>query len=156
MSSDPRMYPVGSGQMTDPLWGNSVSVIRVRKTIAEVNAGSELLPARSGLKYRLHDFGMIAVGGAVTAATDVRVLGTRGGSSVALGVAAVAGLTQSTHLRAGTPFATAGTASIVLLADGASFTALDANTAVTCGKTGSAAATATHVDFLLTYSVEQA
>jgi hypothetical protein len=57
-------------------------------------------------------------------------------------------------IRLGAPFATAGTASIVGLADGASLTALDANTAVTIGKTGGTLATATHVDVLLDYTAE--
>lgn len=122
---------------------------RQRFTIAEINAGASLLPALgASFKYRIVDVAVIAIGGAVTGATDVRVLGTRAAASVALLVAAVAALTQSALLRA-------GAANAVILADGASFTALDANTAVTVGKTGASAATATNVDVLISYIVEK-
>lgn len=123
--------------------------LRARVTTALVNAGSVLLPALPTVRWRLFDIILISIGGAASGATDVRILGTRAGASVALGIAAVAGLTQSTVLRAGSPFATAGTASIVCLADGASFTQLDANTAVTIGKTGGSLATSTNIDVLL-------
>jgi hypothetical protein len=121
--------------------------LRTRVTVAQINAGLTLLPAVPGFAYRLIDVSLIAIGGAVTGATDVRILGTRAAGSVALLVAAVAALTQSALLRA-------GAANAVILADGASFTPLDANTAVTIGKTGGSAATATHVDVALTYALE--
>jgi len=125
----------------------AVMQIRTRVTIAQVNAGLTLLAAVPGYAYRVIDCALIAIGGAVTGATDVRILGTRTAGSVALLVAAVAALTQSALLRA-------GAANAVLLADGASFTPLDANTAVTIGKTGGTGATATHVDVILTYALE--
>jgi len=121
--------------------------LRRRCTVAEINAGVTLLAAVPGRAYRLIDAYMIAIGGAVTAATDVRVLGTRAAGSVALLAVAVAALTQSAVVRA-------GAANAAVLADGASFTPLDANTAVTAGKTGGAAATATHVDIVLIYALE--
>ena len=43
-----------------------------------------------------------------------------------------------------------------LLADGASFSACDANTAITIGKTGSSGTTATGIDVLLSYVIEAA
>jgi hypothetical protein len=159
---DSRMYPVGKGSDKSRSIGNvniDFGVLkqqRTRVTLAQINAGFTLLPAVPGVRWRIDDIKMIAVGGAVAAATDVRVLGTRAGSSVALGIAAVAGLTQSTVLRLGTPFATAGTASIVALTDGGSHSQLDANTAVTVGKTGSTATTATAVDVILSYVADPA
>ena len=45
---------------------------------------------------------------------------------------------------------------ILMLADGASFVACDVNTAITAGITGSAITTATHIDFLLSYVIEDA
>lgn len=122
--------------------------IRKRFTIAQVNAGATLLPARDGVAYRLVDAYAVAIGGAVAAVTTVDLLGTSTTSRklVAWGQAA---LTQSTVVRAG---ASGGT----VLADGASFTANDENTAITIGKTGSDATTATHIDVVVTYAIEAA
>jgi len=120
---------------------------RERVTIAQINAGYTLLnPARLG-KYRLCDLTLIAIGGAAAGATSVDVKGTRSGSSVSLLVAAVAALTQSTVARI-------GAANMVVLADGASFTALDVNTAITIIKNGSDLTTATHIDVLMEYAVD--
>lgn len=121
--------------------------IRQRFTVAQINAGATVLAAVPGFAYRLIDAAMIAIGGAVSGATDVRLLGTRAAGSVALLLVAVAALTQSALVHAGDANAT-------ILADGASFTPLDANTAITIGKTGGSAATATHVDVILTYALE--
>jgi hypothetical protein len=122
---------------------------RIRSTIAEVNAGKTLLPALPGFRYVVRDVKMIAVGGAVAAATTVDVLATQGAASVKLLAVAVAALTQSALVRAGAANAT-------ILADGASFAPNDANTAVTIGKTGSTATTATNVDVIIDYAVEAA
>jgi hypothetical protein len=122
-------------------------VIRKRFTIAEVNAGATILPALVGHKYRMHDAIMISVGGAAATATTVDILGTVTTSRKLLAVA-VAALTQSAVVRAGAANAT-------VLADGASFTANDENTAITIGKTGSDVATATHIDVELTYTIEE-
>lgn len=122
-------------------------VTRQRFTVAQVNAGATILTALPGLKYRVHDIALIAVGGAAATATTVDVLATQSASSVKLLAAAVAALTQNTLLRAGATNAT-------ILAAGASFAQNDANTDVTIGKTGSDVATATHIDVLLTYSIE--
>lgn len=117
---------------------------RVRVTTAQVNAGHELLPALPGVKWRLTDMTLIAIGGNAATATSVDIVGTRSGSVVRPLVAAVAGLTRSTVLRAGASNAT-------VLADGASFTQLDANESVTIENVGSDLATATHIDVLLRY-----
>ena len=88
----------------------------------------------------------IAVGGAAAAVTTVDVLGTQT-TSQKLVAFAQANLTQSTVLTAG------GTGTTVL-ADGASFVANDAGTAVTVGKTGSDVTTATHIDVIFDYVLE--
>lgn len=121
--------------------------VRKRFTIAQVNAGITLLPAIAGIKYRMVDAMAIAVGGAAAAVTTVDILATLSAASRKLVAFAQASLTQSAVLRAG------GTGAAVL-ADGASFTANDAGTAVTVGITGSAITTATHIDFSFTYSLE--
>jgi hypothetical protein len=145
--AQPRYNPVTNQFVLVDADNPAVMQLRTRVTIAQVNAGLTLLPAVPGFAPRMIDVSLIAVGGAVTGATDVRILGTRAAGSVALLVAAVAALTQSALLRA-------GAANAVILADGASFTPLDANTPITIGKTGGAAATATHVDVILAYVIE--
>lgn len=124
-------------------------VLRSRVTTANVNAGATLLPAVPGFKYRIQDMTMIAIGGAAATATTIDILGTQSASSVKLLAVAVAALTQSAVVRAGAANAT-------VLADGASFVACDANTAITIAKTGSSLATATHIDVLITYVLEAA
>lgn len=120
--------------------------VRKRFTIAQVNAGATLLPARAGLKYRMIDAFAIAIGGAVATVTTLDILGTLS-SARKLVAFAQASLAQSALLRAG------GTGAAIL-ADGASFTTNDVNTAITVGKTGTDAATATHLDVSFTYAIE--
>jgi hypothetical protein len=120
-----------------------VQNVRQRFTIAEINAGATLVPAVAGKSIRMVSCKAIAVGGAAGAVTTVDVLGTlsTGRKLVAF---AQASLTQSTVLTDG------GTGAAVL-ADGASYTANDAGTAVTVGKTGSNVTTATHIDVIFDY-----
>ena len=122
-------------------------VIRRRFTIAEVNAGATILPALYGFKYRVNDMAMISIGGAAGAATLVRIVGTRTTAVALLGVA-IAALTENTLVRAGASNAT-------ILAAGASYTQLDSNTAITIDKTGSALTTATHIDVIMSVSVDE-
>jgi len=122
--------------------------IRTRFTIAQVNAGATLLAALAGFKYRMVDGAMIAVGGAAAAHTTIDILGTVS-TSRKLVAFAVAQTAQSTLLKPGVTGA-------AILADGASFTANDANTAITVGVTGSPITTATHIDVLFSYVIEAA
>jgi len=138
----------GTGQRLVTAVGN-VHVERFRKTIAEVNAGVTLMSAIAGFKYRLVDAFAIAVGGAVATVTTIDILGTQSTSSVKLVAFAQAGMTQSTLVRA-------GSASGAILTDGASFVACDVNTAITANITGSSIATATHIDFVITYALDEA
>lgn len=152
--AQPRFNPTTNSYVKVDTDNPAVMNLRVRATLAQINAGLTLLAASPGFAYRVIDLMLTAVGGAAAGATDVRVLGTRAAGSVALGIAAVAGLAQSTDLRLGSPFATAGTASIVSLADGASRTPLDANTPITIGKTGATLTGPTAIDVVLTYALE--
>jgi hypothetical protein len=122
--------------------------VRRRFTAAEINAGTDLVetPA-SNIRYRLHDCTLIAIGGAVTGATDVRLLGTQGAASVALATVPIAGLTQSTVVRLGSAQAT-------VLANGASLAPCDLGTPIRIGKTGGTLAGATHVDVIATVVLE--
>lgn len=121
--------------------------LRTRVTIAQVNAGLTLVPAMPGVKLRMVDCDIIAVGGAAAAVTTVDILGTQATASAKLVAFAQASLTQSARLRAGASGAT-------ILADGASFAQNDTNTAITIGKTGSNVTTATHFDVDLSYTIE--
>lgn len=123
-------------------------VLNIRKhiAVATVNAGATLLPAIVGAQYRMVHASAISVGGAAGAVTTVDILGTLS-SSRKLVAFAQASLTQSTVLKDG------GTGAAVL-ADGASYTANDANTAITVGITGSAITTATFIDFSFDFTVD--
>lgn len=126
----------------------AVQNIRTRFTIAQINAGATILAAIAGHKYRMVSCTATAYGGAVGATTTVDVSGTVSTARklVAFGQAS---LTQSAVLKDG------GTGATVL-ADGASYTANDANTAITIGKTGSDLTVATGVDINLCYVIEKA
>lgn len=120
--------------------------VRKRFTIAEVNAGATLVPAVTGKSIRMVACKAISVGGAAGAVTTVDVLGTLS-TSRKLVAYAQANLTQSTVLVDG------GTGGAVL-ANGASYTANDAGTAITVNKTGSNVTTATHIDVIFDYVLE--
>lgn len=128
-----------------------VTAARVRTTTANVNAGATLLAGVKGMAHRLVDFTMISVGGAAATATSVDIIGTRGGVEVRLAVVAVAALTQSAAVKP-------ESANVTLLADGASHTPLDENTAITIGTQsgGSDLATSTHIDVILSLATEKA
>jgi hypothetical protein len=128
---------------------NVVHNLRRRLTVAEVNAGTNVLPAIPGFRYRYKDASAIAVGGAVTGSTTVDITGTQSASVVKLLAITVAALTQSALVRSGATNA-------AILANGASYIACDANTPITVSKTGSDAATATHVDVSIDYTIEPA
>ena len=129
--------------------GNTGGVqhLRVRTTTANVNAGATLLPAIPGRSYRLVDATMISIGGNAAGATAIRITGTQSASSVQLVSNTVGSLTQSTRVLAGV------TANSSILADGASFTACDANTAITLTASGTLT-TSTNIDVLLSYVVD--
>ena len=157
MANDSRNYPVGSGfpksfRRNDTFVDIGVTKTqRTRATTAQVNAGLILLPAIPGVKWRIVDVSLIAIGGAATTNTSVDLLGTKSAAASRPLVAAVAALTQNTLLRAGATNA-------VILAGGASFTAHDANTAISITKQsgGSSMTVATHIDVQLTYVADAA
>jgi hypothetical protein len=150
-AADNDVIEVLPGPNTDvaaSTFAGSAKVSRTRVTLAQINAGHTVLPAIAGYKYRMQDMALIAVGGTTAGITGILIRGTQGAAVVKLMDGKIAGLARSTLLRAGT--ATNG----VILADGASFEANDANTAITVIKDGSDLSGATHIDVLLTYTVE--
>jgi hypothetical protein len=152
MPNGSREYPIGKGAAQSFKRGGVLVDIgvtktqRTRATTAQVNAGLTLLPAVPGVKWRLVNCTMIAIGGNAATATSVDLLGTKAAAASRPVVNAIAGLTRSAVLNM-------GDANSVVLADGASYTAHDANTAISVVKQsgGSNLATATHVDVILTY-----
>lgn len=139
-------FEADTATITNPRVTGGVLNVRKRFTVAEVNAGAELVPAVAGKSIRMVTCKAIAVGGNATAVTTVDVLGTLS-TSRKLVAFAQANLTRSTVLTDG---GTGGT----VLADGASYTANDAGTAITVNKTGSNVATATHIDVIFDYVLE--
>ena len=135
-----------SGVQTDQLAPVAYS-LRTRVTLAQLNAGLTLLAAIPGFAYRLIDATLIAIGGAATTGTSVNLIGTRAAAPVQLLVAAVAALTQSALVRI-------GAANAVILADGASFTALDVNTPITVITVGAAMTVLTNLDVVLTFAID--
>lgn len=120
--------------------------VRKRIAVATVNAGTTLLPAITGCKWRMINAEAISIGGAAGAVTTVDILATLS-TSRKLVAFAQASLTQSTVLKDG------GTGAAVL-ADGASYAANDVSTAITVGITGSAITTATSIDFKGLFQLE--
>ena len=150
-TADNDVIEVLPGPNTDvaaSTFAGSAKVARVRVTLAQINAGHTVLPAIAGYKYRVQEMAMIAVGANAGGITGIQIRSTQATAAVILFDAKAAGLTRSDVLRA--PTATNG----IILADGASFAANDAGAAVTVIKDGSDLTGATHVDVLLTYTVE--
>lgn len=133
-----------SGKFVMP---SQVMCLRTRVSAANVNTGATLLAAVPGLKYRLIDSTVIAIGGAASALTLLTISATQSAGTVLLVTHTQASLTQSTVLKPNSSGA-------VVLADGASFIQNDVNTAITIQKTGSSLATATNIDVILTFALE--
>jgi acyl-coenzyme A thioesterase PaaI-like protein len=92
---------------------------------------------------------MISIGGAVTTSTSINIAGTRAAAAVEALVVAAAALTQSALVRA-------GAANAVILADGASFTQMDANAALIAHSVGGTPTVATAVDMQIRYVADPA
>lgn len=135
------------GTITFDEGGNVARLLRTRVTVAQINAGLTLLAAVVGKAYRLHHAAAIAIGGNAGAVTTVDLKATQGASGVSLVAWAQASLTRSAVL-------VAGATGAAVLADGASFVANDANTAITIIKAGADVTVATHIDVLLSYTLE--
>lgn len=123
---------------------NEVRSLRTRITLAQSNLGGDLLAALPGVKWQLIDFVMIALGGNAATATSLNIQGTSAASTVQLAVVAIAALTRSAIVRA-------GAANAVVLADGASFLAMDVNTAIRYQSVTGTMATATGFDIFIDY-----
>lgn len=121
---------------------------RVRLQASQVNAGATLVASPgTGRALRLIDLKVIAVGGTTAAGTAVEVRGTQSASPAILASFGIADLDRS---------ALATLADATILADGASFAACDAATAITAIKDGDDFTGVTHFDFIITYGIDAA
>ncbi len=127
---------------------NVVQSQRFRVVVADINSGKTILAAVANKKYRIIDWTMIAYGGAAGTSTAVTILATQS-SGVALATVAIGTLTQSSIVKP-------TSSNVTVLADGASNVANDEETAITVGKTDSTLDTCTGIDFILTYTLEDA
>jgi hypothetical protein len=156
--SDLRGYPEGRGAVSvryirdvEVAFG-VIKTFRQRFTVAQLTtAGTPFscCPALPGVRWRLVDAYLIAIGGNVTTSTSINIAGTRAAAQVELLVVAIAALTQSALVRA-------GAANAVILADGASFTQMDANFALTAHSVGGTPTVATNVDMMIDYVADPA
>jgi hypothetical protein len=135
---------------------NSQSLVinqRHRVTVAEMNTGHTLVSAAAGLKPRLIDVKVIAVGGnaAATAdATGIGIYGVQGTVSTVLYTAVLAALTRGSVCQI-------NTADTSVPTDGASFLPNDANSAITCRAISAGnydLITVENFDVILTYALE--
>jgi hypothetical protein len=125
-----------------------VQNLRERVTVANINAGYELLAAVAGKRYRMVDVFVTAIGGTCDNATSVDIVGVQSTSDVNLVTYAVAALVDDALVRV-------GAANADDLANGLSFVSNDANTAITIQKSsGNIVETCTEVDVILSYVIE--
>jgi len=150
---DKRMYPTGRGQADERTIGAIEVAFGIAKTIrrrflvaALTTAGVVFaeMPALVGVRWRIIDVTMIAIGGNVTTSTSINIAGVSAGVATELFVVAIAALTRSAVVRA-------GAANMVVLADGASYTQQDANAGITAHSVGGTPTVATAVDMFVEY-----
>lgn len=125
---------------------------RQRFTVAQLTTAGlafTATPALPGVRWRLVDAVMIAIGGAITTSTSINIAGTVSAVAAELLVVAAAALTQSALVRA-------GAANAVILANGASFTQMDANAALVAHSVGGTPTVATAVDIFIEYVADPA
>lgn len=151
---DLRNYPEGRGAVQSRYINNTyvefgvVKGLRMRLSPTQLAAGTALVPALPGVRWRLFDAKLIAIGGNATTSTSINISGQVSTVKELL-VVAVAALTQSALVRA-------GAANAVILADGASFTQQDANVALTAKSVGGTLTVSTFIDFLIEYIADPA
>lgn len=151
---DLRNYPEGRGAVQGKYILNTFvefgvhKALRARLSPTQLAAVTALLPALPGVRWRMSDAKMIAIGGNATTSTSINISGQVGTTKELL-VVAVAALTQSALVRA-------GAANAVILADGASFTQQDANVAISAKSVGGTLTVATFIDIFFEYFADPA
>jgi hypothetical protein len=158
MSSDLRHYPAGRGAIQSRYIKDILVEFGFIKTFRQRVAAASLTtagvgftpcPALPGVRWRLVDAVLIAIGGNATTSTSINIAGVVSATATELVVVAVAALTRSALVRA-------GAANAVILADGASFTQQDANAAISLHSVGGTLTVSTFVDFIISYVADPA
>jgi len=117
----------------------------IRITLAELNAGYELVAAVTGKSIRVVNYYLRIIGGAATAATDVRIQDDEG-TPVVVVTAAVAALTEDIEI--------SGQNTVANVTKGAGWMALlTAGQALDIVKTGATMTTLSHVDVIVQYQI---
>ena len=117
-------------------------------TVAQATAVATILPAIPGLAYRMVDCRIIARGGDAATSTSIDITATRSAAAVILVSFATTTLDDDEIHYDGE--SSVGT----ILADGASYTALDVNTAITLTEVGDATTGATSFDVIISYCLQ--
>jgi len=116
-----------------------------RHTLIELNAGITICAAIAGKKYKVTHYYFRVIGGAATAATDVRLQDSNS-SPVVVVTMAVAGLAEDDEIDSDDTIAN--------ITKGAGWmTALTAAKSLDVVKTGSAMTTMTHLDVIVEYQI---
>lgn len=156
--SDLRGYPEGRGAVqvryvrdVEVAFGVSKRTRQrfLSTALTTVGLAFTAMPALPGVRWRLIDAILIAIGGNATTSTSINIACAVSGVATELLVVAVAALTRSAVVRA-------GAANAVVLADGASFTQQDANTAMMAHSVGGTPTVATSFDFIVEYVADPA
>jgi len=118
----------------------------VRITLAELIAGYELVAAVTGKSIRVTNYYLRIIGGAATAADDIRIQDNNG-TPVIVVTAAVAALTENAEVAGLGP-------AIANVTKGAGWMALlTASKALDIVETGTTMTTLTHVDVIVQYQI---
>lgn len=146
-SGDNALNLAGTLQRHGASVGDAMTYTKaIRITLTELNAGYELVAAVTGKSIRVVNYYLRIIGGAATAATDVRIQDDNG-TPVVVVTAAVAGLAENAEVAGLGP-------AIANITKGAGWMALlTAGQALDIVKTGSAMTTLTHVDVIVQYQI---
>lgn len=132
------------GSATGVTTGGIIVSTSANLTLAQVNAGTVILPAVTGQTFKLQHVVLQALGGATAGCTAVQVTDTAGTPIVGIS-AAVAALTQNTIVSEYTPT----TVTVTTIAPNA----LTASKGIQVIKTGSACTTATSFNVIVQYTI---
>jgi hypothetical protein len=133
------------GAPTGTITAGNIFSVSANLTLAQVNAGTVILPAVAGQTYKVQHVSIQAIGGAAAACTLVEVADTSGSPVVAMS-STVAGLSQNTRV-------TEASAATIAVTNAFAPTALTANQGIQVLSTGSACTTATSFNVVVFFTI---